>query len=263
MGTKTVRITKLPPEVTYAPVCTVLAPYVTILSITDEIWSPQYRYEVYSGVRRVSIQLTKHIPFQLTVTGHRVQLSYVGQPATCFSCGGTDHLYNTYPSRPFRGLANREHRQTTYANIVSARDGKTQSMGDGHSDEFTDNYLIHGNARAEFKQSEPPQLVEGTQGDKPFATVSVEGPNMWRNRATEGGRKSNAAHSETKQHRRQEPLSTRDSGRHQMEGWQACKRFNLRYWSWYMPTRRKYRRAVFGNPKWPSNGDWWHQSRCA
>jgi hypothetical protein len=95
MGTKTFRITNISPDVTHAKLITVLAPHGAILSITDEIWTPQYRFHVHSGVRRVSFQLTKNIPSLLIVAAHRVL-----------------RIYTRGASCSITGLANREYRQT-------------------------------------------------------------------------------------------------------------------------------------------------------
>jgi hypothetical protein len=62
MGTKRVSIANLPPEVHNASIRTALAPFGTILRITEEMWSQIYRYPVSNGTRIVSIMLVKHIP---------------------------------------------------------------------------------------------------------------------------------------------------------------------------------------------------------
>jgi len=83
MGTKCVRIANLPPEVKEHAIRTALTPFGTVLAVTAETWPKMYIYKVQNGVRQVTITLTKHIPSQLTVDGHRTLLSYEGQPATC------------------------------------------------------------------------------------------------------------------------------------------------------------------------------------
>jgi len=65
------------------------------------------------------ITLTKQIPSQLTVDGHRALLSYEGQPATCYGCGDIGHLYPTCPKRRDSGAVSRDQQHITYANVVA------------------------------------------------------------------------------------------------------------------------------------------------
>jgi hypothetical protein len=176
MGTKTVRVINYPPDVTHAPLNTVLATYGAVLSITDERRSPQNKQQVHSVVCIVSIQLTKHIPSLLTVAAHRVQLRYVGQPNSCFGCVVPDYLYTTCPSCHVRSLANREHPPKEYANIVSARKWHSQSLGDGCSDDLSDNYPIDGNTRTKFQNPDSPTKLEERRWSKPSHRSPIRGP---------------------------------------------------------------------------------------
>ena len=63
--------------------------------------------------------LTKHIPSQLTVDGHKALLSYEGQPATCYGCGDIGHVYLTCPKRRDRGAMSRDQQHKTYATVVA------------------------------------------------------------------------------------------------------------------------------------------------
>jgi hypothetical protein len=45
------------------------------------------------------IILVTHIPLHITVAGHRVLVSYDGQPMTCYCCNYTGHLYQACPIR--------------------------------------------------------------------------------------------------------------------------------------------------------------------
>jgi hypothetical protein len=84
MGIKRVRIANLPPDVLDDALRAALAPFGTVMAIQEEMWSKTYRYAVANGIRQVTIILSQHIPSHLTVAGHRVLLSYEGQPATCY-----------------------------------------------------------------------------------------------------------------------------------------------------------------------------------
>jgi hypothetical protein len=84
LGTKRVRITNLPPEVSNDTLRAKLAPYSKIVDIQNERWSKIYRYALDNGARQVTMVLSRHAPSHLTVAGMRVLLSYEGNrpPAT-------------------------------------------------------------------------------------------------------------------------------------------------------------------------------------
>jgi hypothetical protein len=79
-----------------------------------------YPYAVDNGVRQITILLTKHIPSHLTIAGHRVLLSYDGQPATCYGCGEEGHMLQGCPRRRARKPTNDTARiPQFYAAIIS------------------------------------------------------------------------------------------------------------------------------------------------
>ena len=119
MDTKRVRIANLPPEVKERAIRTALTPFGTVLAVIEEMWPKTYIYEVPNGVRQVTISLTKHIPSQLTVDGHRALQSYQGQPATCYGCGDIGHLYPTFPKRRDREAVPRDQQHKTYATVAA------------------------------------------------------------------------------------------------------------------------------------------------
>jgi RNA recognition motif-containing protein len=84
LGTKRIRITNLPPEVSNDTLRATLAPYGKIMDIQNERWSKAYRYSVANGVRQVTMCLSRHVPSHLTVAGQRVLVSYEGKPANCY-----------------------------------------------------------------------------------------------------------------------------------------------------------------------------------
>jgi hypothetical protein len=51
----------------------------------------QYRYAVPNGIRVVDIHLKNYVPSHLMITGHRVLISYDGQPSTCYNCKEQGH----------------------------------------------------------------------------------------------------------------------------------------------------------------------------
>ena len=120
MGFKKIRIANLPPEVPEEKLRTTLAPYGSVMSIQDEVWARSYRYTVANGIRQANMSLSQHIPSHLTIAGHRVLISYEGQPATCYGCGGTDHLYQACPRRQRRALLRNTEHPFTYAAVVAS-----------------------------------------------------------------------------------------------------------------------------------------------
>ena len=93
-----------------------------------------YRYSVANGIRQVSITLTRHVPSHLTVAGHRVLISYDGQPLTCYGCGEADHMYSVCP-RQRTNTTRAIPTAATYASIVtSAASAAEQQTGGMHTE---------------------------------------------------------------------------------------------------------------------------------
>ena len=119
MSTKRIRVANLPPEVHNDTLHESLASFGKVLNIHAETWARIYRYPVSNGVRQVVMHLTRHLPSHLTIAGHRVLISYEGQPATCYGCGAIGHLHQACPAR----RANETERQgpikTTYVSVVT------------------------------------------------------------------------------------------------------------------------------------------------
>ena len=90
MGTKRVRLANLPPETPDEAVSFAFSQYGEIKEMQREVWSKAYRYKVFIGVRIIVIILTKHIPSHIMIAGHRVLVSYEGQPTIRYGCGETD-----------------------------------------------------------------------------------------------------------------------------------------------------------------------------
>ena len=126
LGTKRVRVANFPPEVNDAVFMNSLTPYGKVIAIQEEVWAKSYTYEVANGVRQVTIMLTRHIPSNVTVAGIRVLLSYDGQPATCYGCGKTGHIFQTCPKRqhiiPAASSTQRESYAVITAQTVSPRE---------------------------------------------------------------------------------------------------------------------------------------------
>jgi Fe2+ or Zn2+ uptake regulation protein len=87
LGYRRVRVANVPPEEPEDVLRAVLAPYGKVLDIKEKAWTKTYRYVVASGIRQVTMTLTKHVPSNLMIKGTRVLFSYEGQPTTCYGCG--------------------------------------------------------------------------------------------------------------------------------------------------------------------------------
>jgi hypothetical protein len=70
MGTKKIRIARLPLEVTENMIRASLTKYGEVKNIRDEIWTSAYKYKVYNGIRIVDMKLTKHLPSHMAIAGY-------------------------------------------------------------------------------------------------------------------------------------------------------------------------------------------------
>lgn len=99
MGIRYIKVYNLPTEVPNHNIGLHLEPYGHVLDIIDDVWSGQFRYAVPNGVRTVKIALKKHIPSYQDIAGHRVLITYAGQPITCALCHVTGHLRADCPKQ--------------------------------------------------------------------------------------------------------------------------------------------------------------------
>jgi len=125
MRTKRIRIAGLPPEVKEATICESLNKYGETVNIRNETWAAAYRYKVSNGIRVVELKLKKHLPSYMSIAGNDVQVSYVGQPPTCFRCNEPRHVQVECPRRK-RLDKNTSDTQSSWADIVSNETRDTQ-----------------------------------------------------------------------------------------------------------------------------------------
>ena len=92
MGTRRVRLANLPLETKDKAISFAFSQYGEIKEMRPECWSKAYRYKVFNSVRILVIAITKHIPSRMTIEGHRVLVSYEGQPTTCYGCAEAGHF---------------------------------------------------------------------------------------------------------------------------------------------------------------------------
>ena len=97
MGMRRIRIANLRPEVTERSIRAALASYGEIVSIHDEVWPKAYRYKVANGAKVIMMNLAKHLPSQINISGHRALTSYDGQPVICYECGDSGHINQACP----------------------------------------------------------------------------------------------------------------------------------------------------------------------
>jgi hypothetical protein len=132
IGTRRVRITTLPPEITDTQIKNALAIYGEIQTIQEEVWSNTYRFKVKTGVRLIDMGIRKHIPSHIKIEGHRALISYEGQPMTCFRCNEQGHQANTCPRRTITGSQHNKRDGNTWAEKV--RQGSETAMHITHND---------------------------------------------------------------------------------------------------------------------------------
>lgn len=85
---------------------------------------------VANGIRIVVITLTKGVPSNLTIVGHRVLESYDGQPLTCYGCGETGHIYQMCPKRRRAGRAVEDETTMSWAAIVASGQRPQRSVSE-------------------------------------------------------------------------------------------------------------------------------------
>ena len=119
MGVKRIRVANLPPEVPNDTLQRALTVYGKVLDVHTETWAKSYRYQVANGIRQVMMQVTRHLPSHLTVAGHRILVSYEGQPATCYGCGEMGHVYQGCPTRRATRTEGTNSTANTYAAVLS------------------------------------------------------------------------------------------------------------------------------------------------
>ena len=118
LGKRIVRVANLPPELKNEDIRQYMKKYGTILTIQEEKWSRNYRYNVSNGVRLIHMELTAHVPSHIHITGHRALVTYMGQPTTCYICNDTAHVANECPTRQNQRREGRKTYTNTWANIV-------------------------------------------------------------------------------------------------------------------------------------------------
>jgi hypothetical protein len=128
LGLKRVRVANVPPESGQERFRTALAPYGEVRSVYEEKWSNAYRLAVVNGVRIVTMILKKHIPSHMMIAGHRALISYEGQPATCYHCGDTGHMYLGCPKRRTKDSVGARVTRRTWADIVANEVGAEESI---------------------------------------------------------------------------------------------------------------------------------------
>ena len=160
-GTRTsrVRLANLPPEIGESIVRNALAKYGEVQEINHENWANTYRYPVANGIRVINMKLKMHIPSNMMMAGHRVLITYEGQPITCFGCGAVDHLYIACPNRRKQTDKDAATKNRTWANIAAG------GIGGGDIEPVADNPSVHmGNAQG------AKQIDEGQQNPTPKST---------------------------------------------------------------------------------------------
>jgi hypothetical protein len=191
LGLKRVRVANVPPESGQERFLNALTPYGKVTSVTEEKWSSAYRYPVLNGVRIVTISLQKHIPSHLTIAGYRALVSYEGQPATCYHCGETGHMYQGCTKRRGSGGAETRIQRRTWADIVADEDRagepveplcRAQEIVDAEQerDPVTEE---PGGGMASGTEAEPSTIVteklsEGPEGATTASVVTNASPDM-------------------------------------------------------------------------------------
>jgi hypothetical protein len=148
MGIREIRVANLPPDVSKRVVSETMAKFGEVMEVRDEIWASLYRYKISNGIRTVKIKLTTHIPSRLIVSGHKVEVTYAGQPATCYACNETGHVFSECPHRrrgPVRGTASNIQ---SWAEVTAQRKPEMPHMG-------SESHTTRDNSQRQDSQSMP------------------------------------------------------------------------------------------------------------
>lgn len=132
LGAKRIRIANLPPEVPDDVIKNTLNQYGKVMDIQTEMWSTAYRYQVSNGIRNAHMILAKHIPPNLTLAGHKVLMSYDGQPFTCYTCGDEGHVASACPQKKRPAAERRRTHPASYAGVLTPTDPTAQQRAEGN-----------------------------------------------------------------------------------------------------------------------------------
>jgi hypothetical protein len=160
MGTKKIRIARLPPEVTENMIRDSLTKYGEVKNIRDEIWTSAYRYKLYNGIRIVDMKLKKHLPSHMAIAGNDAIISYDVQPPTCYRCNETGHQQQDCPRRRSVGLPVTVVANSTWADIIA------QDTNDTHpaiSKQATKKTHDTCSEESSILINEPPKMQINTQ----------------------------------------------------------------------------------------------------
>jgi hypothetical protein len=117
LGRRIVRVANLPPEIYVDVIRRAMHKFGTVEEITDEKWSNAHRYKVGNDTRVLTMDLNKHIPFQIYVDGYRAPISYAGQQVTCYVCNAVDHMAQECSRRSQNVRSNRHNIEHTWARM--------------------------------------------------------------------------------------------------------------------------------------------------
>ena len=119
MGTRVLRVFRLPVEVSNEHVVTALAQYGTVVDCYYERWSNYEFKGAMNGIRGVKMNLKKDVPSYMKICGVEVLILYDGQPKTCRTCHQQGHLYFDCQERP------KNRRRWETVNSAGAASGQT------------------------------------------------------------------------------------------------------------------------------------------
>jgi len=108
-----------PPEVLEEIIRTTKARYGEVNDLQAESSSRILLYKLANGFRIVVMTLTKHIPSNITIAGHRTLVSYEGQLMTCYRCHETGHFHQACLMRRRVGKIGHSATDTSLADIAT------------------------------------------------------------------------------------------------------------------------------------------------
>ena len=116
----------VPPEVPEEVIRTTMARYREVKDVHAETWSSIYRCNVTNALSTAVMTLAKHIPSSNSIPGHRVVVSYEGQPMMCYRCHETGRFHQACPMRRRAGEIGHTAVVTSWEDIAAQGAGGTR-----------------------------------------------------------------------------------------------------------------------------------------
>ena len=171
MGVRRVRVAGLPPEVKEPVLRDAMSKYEDVKIIQEEQWPNQYRYKASNWVKIVELNLKKHVPSHMFIAGHRVPITYEGQPPTCYNCNEQGRHSVECPYRRSSTPTYTSNRAESWAHAVKHGTTRQQQEEGGRDITYMSN---ESDIEPPAKESPPSDGVVGTHSQCDLTQLSTK-----------------------------------------------------------------------------------------